>query len=207
MIPDKGRHRGRLPHADRTGRRGWSGAVRDCVPRSAGVALVVLSTARATQAAYLCPPSPERQRPRVVFPRCQPDVSSRSPYRAFSVFAAATRSPAGIYRHRDSPAARPPSLPVSPAVRGANLFRLNVPWLRQQAAAGRAKRRGQDSHVGDVPADPRRPNQVWPAPRRPDDGPSASRCYPAVGVVTVPGPRELIGDRGCAWLRTATVKR
>lgn len=81
------------------------------------------------------------------------------------------------------------------------------PWLRQQAAVGRAKRRGQDSHLGDVRADPRRPNQVWPAPRRPDDGPSASRCYPAVGVVTVPGPRERNGDRGCAWLRTATGKR
>ena len=51
----KGRHRRRLPHADRTVDGWWLGPVRDCVPRRAGVALVVLSTARATQAGLPLP--------------------------------------------------------------------------------------------------------------------------------------------------------
>jgi hypothetical protein len=156
------RHRRRLPHADRTGRRG--------VART--------SLRLRAQPRGLSVDSPfdsERYAGGLTFARhhlggsglvscslaVSRTVSSSSQYRAFSIFAAATRSPAGIHRHQDSPAARPPE-PV-----------------------------GLTSSSGRKPAPAQRPLAS-------SADPDPSRCYPAVGVVTVPGPRERNGDQGCA---------
>jgi CBS domain len=165
----KGRHQRRLPHADRTGRRGAARTnprLRAQTPRrSVGGAFDSegypggLTFARhhlGGSGLVSCSLAVSRT------------VSSSSPYRAFSIFAAAIRSPAGIHRHRDSPAARPPE----PASLTSSSGRKPPPAQRPLAS----------------PADP-----------------DPSRHYPAVGVVTVPGPRERNGDQG--WLRAATGER
>jgi CBS domain-containing protein len=156
------RHRRRLPHADRTGRRG----VARSSPR-----LRAQTRGRSVGSAF----DSEGYAGGLTFARhhlggsglvscslaVSRTVSSSSPYRAFSVFPAATGSPAGIRRHRDPPAARPPE----PASLTSSSGRKPAPAQRPLAS----------------PADP-----------------DPSRCYPAVGVVTVPGPRERNGDQGCA---------
>ena len=156
------RHRRRLPHADRTGRRG--------VARTS-LRLRAQTRGRSVGRAF----DSEGYAGGLTFARhhlggsglvscslaVSRTVSSSSPYRAFSIFAAATTSPAGIHRHQDSPAARPPE----PASLTSSPGREPAPAQRPLASA----------------ADP-----------------DPSRCYPAVGAVTVPGPRERNGDQGCA---------
>ena len=112
---------------------GWLGPVRDCVPRRAGVALVVLSTVRATQAGLPLPAI-----------TWEAAASCRVPSLSAGRYPAVHRTGHSLYS-RPPPGALPVStvtrtrlpqdrrsLPVSPAARGANLLRLNVPWPRQQ---------------------------------------------------------------------------
>lgn len=111
---------------------GWSGAVRDCMPRSAGVALVVLSTARATQAGLPCRHHLEGSG----LVSCSLAVSRTYPAGHRTGHSLCLRLPSGALPVSTVTGTRLPqdrrACQSHQQFGGANLLRLNVPWPRQQ---------------------------------------------------------------------------